>query len=120
MKNWLNMLEAHAYLISKLPHGAEYLRAHPLAEFHDSERGGVNENEPWWRLYDDTYSMLHRNINSGQIQAMVIAESGQRAPVNLIDLKAGKFRNSVAKPHQGGTIYYDCSDLDRVVAVERG
>ncbi|MFC2253928.1 hypothetical protein ACETRX_30135 [Labrys portucalensis] len=120
MKNWLNMLEAHAYLISKLPRGAEYLRAHALTEFHDNGRGDVDESEPWRQLYDDAYSMLHRNINSGQIQAMVIAESGQRTPVSLSDLKAGKFRNSVTKPYQGGTIYYDCSDIDRVIAVERG
>lgn len=120
MKNWLTMLEAHAYLISKLPRGAEYLSSHPLTEFHDSERDDIDESEAWWRLYEDTYSMLHRNINSGQIQAIVVAEGGQRTPVSLIDLKAGKFKNSVTKPYQGGTIYYDCSDIDRVVAVERG
>ena len=120
MKNWLNMFEAHAYLISKLPRGAEYLRSHPIAKFHDGARGDVEENEHWWRLYDDAYSMLHRNINSGQIQAMVIGESGRRTLISLVDLKAGKFRNSVTRPYQGGTIYYGCSDIDRVIAVERG
>ncbi|MFC2254679.1 hypothetical protein ACETRX_34055 [Labrys portucalensis] len=118
MKTWLNMLDAHAYLISKLPDGAEYLRSHSLAKFHKGESRSGDEIEPWWRLYNDAYSMLHRNINSGQIQAMVVAEGGQKTPASLIDIKAGKFKNSVAKPFQGGTIYYDCSDIDRVIAVE--